>query len=82
MSLSGDSNHRMAGFRQRIDGVILRRIRPVFQTDVGEHAVVAVDFGRSQRLAIHRNDSLAVLAGGFGHQLLEPGAEIPNAAAK
>ena len=49
-----------------------------FQAQVGEHAVVAVDLRRAEWLAIHRDDALALLAGGFGDQLLEPRAEIVN----
>jgi hypothetical protein len=43
--------------------------------DVDEHAVAAVGAGTRERLARHRQDARALLAGRFGHQLLGPEPE-------
>ncbi|MFK4398646.1 hypothetical protein ABIF31_005203 [Bradyrhizobium elkanii] len=47
-------------------------------TQVDEEAVVAVDRRLANRLALDRDQALAVLAGRFRDQLLGPGAEIGN----
>jgi len=39
-----------------------------------EHAVVAVDGGRSGRFAVDRHEPGALLAGALGEELFEPGA--------
>ena len=64
--------------RERVDGLVLRRIEARFRADISEHAIVAVHVRRAERLAIHRDQSLAFLARRFRHQLFEPCAEIPN----
>src|SRR6266699_3134472 len=69
----------MTGFCERIDCDVLCGIGRTVVPDVSEYAVVAVEFRRPQALAVHRNDALAVLAGGFGQELLEPRAEIGDA---
>ncbi len=46
--------------------------------EVGEHAVVAVALGVPDRLVGHRQDSLVLLAGRLGDQLLDPQAEAPD----
>src|SRR5207248_2749062 len=43
----------------------------------GDGAVLAL--GRRERLLIHRDQPLAGLAGRLGQQLLQPGAEVPDA---
>ena len=40
-----------------------------------EHPVVAVDLGRTRRLAVDRHEAGALLAGALGEELLEPGAQ-------
>ena len=42
--------------------------------DVNKDAILAVKLGRSDRFAVHRRNAQALLAGGFGDQLLHPGA--------
>ena len=49
---------------------------------IDEEAVVAVDGGVAERLAVDRDQALAVLAGRLGDQLLDPGAEIGDARAR
>ena len=59
--------------------VILLCIRFARQPRIDEQAILSIDVGRSQRLGIDGNDPVAVLAGRFGQQLLEPRAEIGDA---
>ena len=47
---------------------------------VDEHAVVAVGGRVAERLVGHRQDALALLAGGLGDQLLDPQAEARDRA--
>ncbi len=61
---------------QRGERRLARIIFIVFQAQINEDAILAVDFQFSQRLAFERNQRLTVLAGGFGDQLLGPCAEI------
>ena len=44
-----------------------------------EETIVAVNLRHAERLAVDRDETLAVLAGRFGEQLLGPGAEIGEA---
>ncbi len=46
------------------------------QPHVGKDAVVAVDLGRADGLAVDGRNSLPQLAGGFGDQLLQPRAQV------
>ena len=48
----------------------------VRRADIDEEAVVAVKVGIAQRLAIDRDQALALLAGRLGDQLLGPCAKI------
>src|ERR1019366_5595014 len=58
------------------DGGVLAGVGGAVEADVGEDAVVAVHRGRGDGFAIDGRDSLPQLAGGFGDQLLHPGAEV------
>ena len=51
-----------------------RRAR-LFQPQIGEEPIVAVHAGAPSGSPIDRDDALAFLAGRFGDELLEPGAE-------
>ena len=66
----------MTGGFQRGESLVMRGIVLAFGPDIDEEAVVAVQRGIAERFAVDRNQALAVLAGGFGDQLLGPGAEI------
>ena len=48
------------------------RHRPRRRAQIDEQAIVAIGRGVAERLVVDRNDALAVLAGRFGDQLLEP----------
>ena len=57
---------------QRLDGAIgWVRVQP----DVDEEAVVAIHGRLADRLALHRDDALALFASALGDQLLDPVAE-------
>ena len=79
MSATDDANDRMAGFFERGDLSVLRGVGRGFEAQVGENAVVAIDLGSAECFAIDRDDAVALLAGGFGEQLLKPCADIGNA---
>jgi hypothetical protein len=63
----------MAGLVQRREGVVEARVAVEDQGD--EHAVPAVDRRAAERLVHDGHDALAVLAEGFGQELLDPWAE-------
>ena len=66
---------RMTGaFEIRKLGVVLGMVFGI-EREVDEKPVVAIDLRSAKRLAVDRNQALAVFAGGFGEQLLDPGAE-------
>ena len=69
----------LPGRLERVDGGVLRGVGRVVEPQVDEQAIVAVGRGRAERLAIDGDDALAVLAGGLGEELLEPGAEVVDA---
>ena len=71
-----DADHGMPGRFQRVEPVVMRGVVFAFGPDIDEEAVVAVERGIAERFAVDRDQALAVLAGGFGDQLLGPGAEI------
>ena len=66
----------MPGRFERFEPVVMRGVVFAFGSDIDEEAVVAVKRGIAERLAVDRDQALAVLAGGFGDQLFGPGAEI------
>ena len=75
-----DAHHRMAGVLEFNESrVRCRRRCSSASRSVDEQTIVAIDAGGSERLAVDRDQSLAVLAGRFRQQLLEPRAEIRNA---
>src|SRR5579863_8291126 len=75
----GDANYRLARLLERRYGGVLLRVRRRFQAQVREQAIVSVDSGSADGFAVHRNQTLAVLAGGFSEKLFEPRADIGDA---
>ena len=75
VSRQRDAHDRLSGGFERRDGRVLLAILIGGQPQIGEQPVGAVDRRRADRLAVDRNDAAAELAGRFGEQLLEPGAE-------
>src|ERR1035441_4036018 len=67
---------RVAGCLEGRNLGVLRSVGRAFEPNVGKDAVVAVDLRRSYGLAVHRGNSLAQLAGGFGDQLLQPRTQV------
>ena len=70
--------HREAGLLERRH---LRRLPSVVLVeDVQRHelAVGAVHVGPAERLHVHREETLALLAGALGDELLEPRAEVAD----
>ena len=70
----GDAHHWMPGGRQRIERRRLF-IDLAFQGHVHEQPILAISLGGTEYFTVERNDGLALLAGGLGHQLFDPGAE-------
>ena len=70
-----DSDHGLAGRFQCRDMRFYGFILVGLVAHVGKHAVLAV-MACGERLAVNRNQAVALFAGGFGKQLLEPGAQI------
>ena len=66
----------MPGLFQRGQLVLMRGVVFAVGADIDEEAVVAVERDVVQRLAVDRDQALAILAGGFRDQLFGPGAEI------
>ena len=66
----------MSGLLQRREPGVMPGIVLAFGAQVDEEAIVAINRGLAKRLAVDRDQSLAVLAGQFRDQLLGPGAEI------
>ena len=81
-SETDDPHHRLAGRFERGDRPLLLVVLVGGEAQIGEDAVIAVDRRRAQRLGVDRHDALAELAGRFGEQLFEPGAEIGDALAR
>ena len=75
----GDAHDRLAGFFERVDGGVLLGIGRGAQAQIDEDAIISVNIGRADFLAVNGNQALAFLAGGFGEKLFEPRAEIGNA---
>ena len=74
-----DAHHRMAGRLQLRKLGLVSGIGFTIEREIDEEAIVAVKLRRAERLAVDRDETLAVLAGGLGEQLLGPGAEIGQA---
>ena len=66
----------MPGCFQRGQLRVMRRVVFAFGAKVDEEAILAVERGIAERLAVDRDQALAFLAGGFRDQLFGPGAEI------
>ena len=79
MLADNDADDGMPGLFEGGDRCVHGAIIFLGEADVGEHAVVAVNRGLADFFAVHRDDALADLAGGFGDQLLQPCAEIGDA---
>ena len=75
----GDPHDRLSRGLQRGNPALLVRVWIGRQPQIGEQAIVAVNRGRAQRLAIDRDDPLAELAGRFSEELLKPRAKIGDA---
>ena len=74
--LNLDQDHGMASGQESRDFRVQTRIGSAVQAHVSKDAVAAVDRGRGDGFAIHGRDSLALLAGGLGDQLLQPRAQV------
>jgi len=68
----------MTGAREAIDRLVEVLIGLLGMTQVDEHAIVAVGLRRAEWLVGDRQDPPAVLAGRFGHELLDPQPEALN----
>ena len=79
--LSGttDAHHRLAGGFQRVDLGALDHGGAIGEFDVDKQAIFSIDLGRADRFVVDRYDAVALFAGGFREQLLEPGADIDDA---
>ncbi len=66
----------MSRARDFLDRLILRSIRRTGEPQIDEQPVLPVNVRGAQRLAVDRNNGLALLARRFRHQLLKPGTEI------
>ena len=75
----GDAHDRMPARSSAATASSCFGIRFARQPQIDEQAIRAVDVGRAQRLGVDRDEALALLAGRFGEELLEPGAEIGDA---
>jgi hypothetical protein len=64
---------------ERGDGAVLLHVSFARQSHMDEQAIVSIDIGGPERFCIDRDEPLAVLAGRFRQQLLEPCPEICNA---
>src|SRR5262249_42774758 len=71
-------DYRLAGILERLDPSVLILISSVLQTEIDEDSVVSIDFRSPKRLAIHRDQALALFARALGQQLLEPRAQVRN----
>ena len=74
-ALGGERHGRVAGVGERLHLRVGVLVGLVAVAQVDEHAVVAVDVGRPDRLAGDGQDPLALLAGRLGDQLLDPERE-------
>ncbi len=73
-----DAHHRHPGLLQRVHLGVLLRVGRRRQPQIDEQAIASVLCRRADRLAVHRDDPLAVLARAFRDQLLQPRADIVN----
>ncbi|OIQ65951.1 hypothetical protein GALL_524860 [mine drainage metagenome] len=71
-----DAHHGMSGVFQRGKLPVMRGVVFALGAQVDEEPVVAIECRIAQWFAVDRDQALTVLAGGFGDQLLGPGAEI------
>ena len=71
-----DANDRMSGLFQRGELVVVGCVGFALGAEVDEEAIAAVSPGVAERLAIDRDQALAILAGRLRDQLFGPGAEI------
>ena len=74
-----DAYNGLARLFESGDGGVLRLIRLGLQTEIREHAIVAVNRRLAERFAVDRDNALADFAGRFGEKLLEPRAKVVNA---
>ena len=71
-----DPDDRMPGSFQRDQRVVMLSVVFAFGAQVDEEAVIAVQGRIAKRLAVDRDQALAVLARGLRDQLFGPGAEV------
>src|SRR5205085_9484543 len=71
--VNAKADHRMTAAFQRLKPRIAFVV--LAEAQMHEHAVAAVGIRIAERFPVDGNKSLALLAGGFGEQLFEPGAE-------
>src|SRR5689334_20381317 len=57
------------------DRALLRLVHLLVRAQVDEDAISAIALRRAERLALHRQNALALLARALGEQLLQPIAE-------
>src|SRR4029077_17322428 len=74
-----DADDGVSGFFESGDSGVHRAVVFLGEAQRGEDAIVAVDGGLADFLAVYGDDALANFAGGFGDELFEPGAEIGDA---
>src|SRR5262249_57777442 len=77
-SPEAQQQYRLRRELQRYDRAVLRGVGFARVGQIDEHPIRAVDRLSAERLGIDRDQALAVLAGGFGEQLLGPGTEIAD----
>src|SRR3954453_4827167 len=68
----------MASASKSLQLLFLRCVWLIGEAQMNKNTVIAVNFRRAQRLAIHRDKPLADLAGALCDKLLKPCAQIVN----
>ena len=67
-----DLYDRLPGLGQSLDCFVLG------QPQVDQEAILSIVVRRAELFPIHGDHGLAVLAGGLGHQLFQPGSQVAN----
>ena len=73
-----EGDDRVAGVGKVVEAGGAAVIGVAGEGEFDEHAVVVVDAGVAERLAVDRHDALTFLAGALGDELLDPGADGPE----
>ena len=74
----GDADHRLAGLLEVAGRLVAGDVILAVQAQIGEQAIGAVHGRMAERFGVDGNEALALLAGGFGQELFEPGADIAD----